>query len=118
MENIGSLSEHSNTYLQTFGNSGASDITKNSNTNVSSLPPFGSISQAQEEDVNNHRDILMPIQQNIVESTANFTQMQQSMIGSMSPLSKSNSSLFGSTSSSVLSTSSEEIASGDSRGML
>ena len=115
MEDISRSSEYGGSYLQSLGNSGTSEISQKTNPNVSSLPSFGSISQSHQDD-DQQRDILMPIQQNIIGSSNNFTQIQSTANGSISPLSKSSNSLFGSTSSSVFSTSSDEGATRSFRG--
>ena len=117
MEDISRSSEYGRSYLQSLGNSGTSEISQKTNPNVSSLPSFGSISQPHQDD-DQQRDILMPIQQNVIGSSSNFHVAQIKTNGSMSPLSKSNSSLFGSRSSSVFSTSSDETVPTDSRGTI
>ena len=107
MENMSNSSTQSSLYIAAFGNAVSNGMNKETNSNPSSLPPFEDISQPLQEE-ETKRDILMPIQQNIIGSSNNFTQIQSTANGSMSPLSKSSNSLFGSTSSSVFSTSSEE----------
>ena len=117
MEDSERSPESTNSYLQTFGNSGTSDISENTNSSATLLPPFGSFSQSSHQEGDSQRDVLMPIQQNIIgSSSTNFNQAQSRTNVSTSPLSKSNSSLYGSTSSSILSTSSEGFVSIDGRG--
>ena len=104
-----------NSCLETFGNAAIIGNREETSLAFLSLPPFGNITQPHRED-ESRRDVLMPIQQNIIGSSTNFTQMQSTANGSISPLSKSSNSLISSASSSVFSTSSEEGTTRPSRG--
>ena len=115
MENIDSSADPSTAYLQAFGSSVAT--TQNAASIVSSLPSFGSISQSHGEEIDNQRDVLMPIEQNCIVSTSSFSQVQLKTNAATTPLSKPNSSVYGSTSSSGFSSSSEEITSTSSSGI-
>ena len=90
-----------NPHLTTFETIVAYGASNDTNEDSTSLPPFGNITQSDRVE-ENKRDILMPIQQNIVGSSTNFAQIQSRINGSISPTSKSN------TPSSGFSTSSEE----------
>ena len=104
-----------NSCLATFENAAIDGNREETSLAFLSLPPFGNISQHHQED-ESRRDVLMPIQQNIIGSSTNFTQMQSTANGSVTPLSKSSNSLINSASSSVFSTSSEEGTTRPSRG--
>ena len=98
-----------NSHLATFETIVAYGTSNETNQDSTSLPPFGNITQSDQVE-ENKRDILMPIQQNIIGSSTNFAQIQSRMNGSISPLSKTN------TPSSGFSTSSEESATRYPRG--
>ena len=104
-----------NSCLETFENDAINGSREDTSLAFFSLPPFGNISQSHQQD-ESRRDVLMPIQQNIIGSSTNFTQMQSTANGSISPLSKSSNSLISSASSSVFSTSSEDGTTRPSRG--
>ena len=115
MENIDSSADPSTAYLQAFGSGIA---TAHDAASVgSSLPSFGSISQSHGEEIDNQRDVLMPIEQNCIVSSSSFSQVQVKTNAATTPLSKPNSSVYGSASSSGLSSSSEEITSTSSAGI-
>ena len=90
-----------NSHLATFETIVAYGTSNETNQDSTSLPPFGNITQSDQVE-ENKRDILMPIQQNIIGSSTNFAQIPSRVNGSISPLSK------GNTPSSGFSTSSEE----------
>ena len=104
-----------NSCSETFENAAIMENREETSLAFLSLPPFANISQPHQED-ESRRDVLMPIQQNIIGSSTNFTQMQSTANESISPLTKSSNSLISSASSSVFSTSSEEGTSRPSRG--
>ena len=115
MENIDSSADPSTAYLQAFGSGIAT--AHDAASIVSSLPSFGSISQSHGEEIDNQRDVLMPIEQNCIVSTSSFSQVQLKPNSSTTPLSKTNSSVYGSASSLGFSSSSEEITSTSSAGI-
>ena len=115
MENIDSSTNPSTAYFPAFGSGIA---TAHDAASVgSSLPSFGSISQSHGEEIDNSRDVLMPIEQNCIVSTSSFSQVQLKTNAATTPLSKPISSVYGSASSSGLSSSSEEITSISSAGI-
>ena len=99
-----------NSHLAAFETIVAHGASNDTNQDSTSVPPFGNITQSDRVE-ENKRDILMPIQQNVIGSSTNFAQIQSRMNGSISPLSKSN------TPSSGFSTSSEESATSYPRGV-
>ena len=115
MENIDSSADLSTAYLQAHG--GGIATTHDAASVRSSLPSFGSISQSHGEEIDNQRDVLMPIEQNCIVSTSSFSQVQLKTNAATTPLSKPNSSVYGSASSSGFSSSSEEIMSISSAGI-
>ena len=98
-----------NSHLATFETIVVHGASNDTNQDSTSLPPFGNITHPDRR-IENKRDILMPIQQNIIGSSTNFAQIQSHANGSISLLSKSN------TPSSGFSTSSEESAARYPRG--
>ena len=107
----------SNLSLENFENAVLNGNIQETNIGSLSLPSFENISHAHNGG-ESRRDILMPIQQNIIGSSTNFTQIQSGANGTVSPLSKGSSSLLSSTSSSAFSISSEEGIARDSRGKM
>ena len=99
-----------NSNLATFQTIVAHGESNDTYQDSTSLPPFGNISQSDRVEANT-RDLLMPIQQNIIGSSTNFAQIQSRVNESISPASK------GNTPSSGFSTSSEESLTRYHRGV-
>lgn len=103
-------------YLQDYGNNGANDITENAISMFTTLPPFGSFSHSDQEG-GNRRDVLMPIQQNVIGSSSGASDSLSSVDVSSSSSFKSNNTHLSNTSSSILSASPENSHLIDYTGM-